>query len=191
MVELKANPYCLNDEDIEWVKNTIEKMSSEERVGQLFFQLTASKEEEYLKELVEKYHVGGCRYNPMRGEEVRRQNGILQSYSKIPLFIACNTETGGDGACSDGAYIGSAVKIGATDHADYAYELGRLSNIEASSVGCNMAFAPVCDIHGNWQNTEVVSRSFGNNAERVAKMSSAYVKGAHTVEGFASVAKHF
>ena len=191
MVELKANPYCLNDEDIEWVKNTIEKMSAEERVGQLFFQLTASKEEEYLKELVEKYHVGGCRYNPMRGEEVRRQNGILQSYSKIPLFIACNTETGGDGACSDGAYIGSAVKIGATGHADYAYELGRLSNIEASSVGCNMAFAPVCDIHGNWQNTEVVSRSFGNNAERVAKMSSAYVKGAHTVEGFASVAKHF
>ena len=191
MVDLKSKPYCLDDEGIEWVKNTIEKMSPEERVGQLFFQLTASKEEAYLKELVEKYHVGGCRYNPMRGEEVRRQNGILQGYSRIPLFIACNTEMGGNGACSDGTYIGSALKIGATERTDYAYELGRLSNAEAASVGCNMAFAPVCDIHGNWQNTEVVSRSFGSNAKRVAEMSIAYVKGAHTVEGFATAAKHF
>ncbi|MBQ7294098.1 MAG: beta-hexosaminidase, partial [Clostridia bacterium] len=148
-------------------------------------------DEAYLKELVHKSHVGGCRYNPMTGDEVRRQNEILQKHSKIPLFIACNTEMGGDGACTDGTYIGSGIKIAATGDAGYAYELGRVSCTEAADVGCNMAFAPVCDIHGNWQNTEVVSRSFGNDAGRVAKMSVAYVEGAHRVEGFATVAKHF
>ena len=54
-----------------------------------------------------------------------------------------------------------------------------------------MAFAPVCDIHYNWENTEIVSRAFGNDPERVAKMSKAYLDGAHTIKGFACAAKHF
>ena len=54
-----------------------------------------------------------------------------------------------------------------------------------------MAFAPVCDIHTNWLNTEVVARAFGNNVDRVAEMSKAYLEGAHTIPGFACAAKHF
>lgn len=191
MVDLKARPFYLTDEDIAWVEQTIGTMSDEEKVGQLFFQLTASTDEAYLRELNEKYHVGGCRYNGMPGKDVRRQNELLQKYAKIPLFIACNTETGGNGACTDGTYIGSGIKIGATGNASYAEALGRLANQEAASVGCNMAFAPVCDIHYKWENTEVVSRAFGNDHERVAQMSKAYLEGARSIEGFACAAKHF
>lgn len=191
MVDLKANPYFLGEEDCQWVLQTIENMTDEEKVGQLFFQLTASMEEEYLKDLVEKYHVGGCRYNPAPGEAVQEQNRILQKYSKIPLFIACNTEHGGDGACSDGSYIGKGVKIGATNKEAYAFALGKMSNEQAAAIGCNMAFAPVSDILLNWQNTEVVTRAFGREAKLVATMSSAYLKGAHTIDGFACAAKHF
>ena len=101
-VDLKARPYFLEEEDCRWVEETILSMSMEEKVGQLFFQLTASQEEAYLKELMEKYHLGGCRYNPAPGKTVQEQNRILQKYAKIPVFIACNTEAGGDGACADG-----------------------------------------------------------------------------------------
>ena len=100
MVDLKANPYFLSDEDIAWVEKTIAAMTDEEKVGQLFFQLTSSQEEGYLRELMEKYHLGGCRYNGMPGAKVLEQNRILQKYAKVPLIIACNTEAGGDGACS-------------------------------------------------------------------------------------------
>jgi len=191
MTDLKARPYYLSDEDIKWVEDTIKSMSDEEKVGQLFFQLTAGRDEAYLKELTNKYHLGGCRYNNMPGVAVQAQNTILQNNSKIPLFIACNTETGGNGACSDGTFIGSGIKIGATGKAEYAYALGKYSNEEAASIGCNMAFAPVCDIHYNWQNTEVVSRAFGNDPKKVADMSKEYLKGAHTIPGFACAAKHF
>ena len=191
MVDLKAKPYYLSDEDIRWVEDTIAAMSEEEKVGQLFFQLTAGVDEEYLKNLVEKYHLGGCRYNNMPGMAVQMQNGILQKYAKVPLFIACNTEAGGNGACSDGTYIGSGIKIGATGKTEYAYQLGKFSNEEAAALGCNMAFAPVCDIHYNWQNTEVIARAFGNDPRRVADMSKAYLDGAHTISGFACAAKHF
>ena len=191
MVDLKANPYYLGEEDCKWVEETIKGMTDEEKVGQLFFQLTSSHEEEHLKELMVKYHLGGCRYNPAPGFAILEQNRKLQKYAKVPVFIACNTEAGGDGACADGTFIGSGVKIAATDNVDYAYQLGKMSNEEAAAIGCNMAFAPVCDIAYNWQNTEVIGRAFGSDPDRVATMSAAYLKGAHTIPGFACAAKHF
>ena len=190
MVNLKAKPYCLDDEQIKWVNDTIASMSDEEKVGQLFFQLTAGIDEEYLKTLVQKYHVGGCRYNNMPGQVVKMQNATLQKHAKVPVFIACNTETGGNGACFDGTNIASCIKIAATDNDDYAKALGKYSNEEAVSIGCNMAFAPICDIHYNWQNTEVVTRAFGNDHNRVARMALAYMQGAHEA-GVACAAKHF
>lgn len=191
MVDLKANPYFLTEEDCKWVEDTIAGMTDEEKVGQLFFQLTQSQDESYLKELMETYHLGGCRYNAAPGKTVQEQNRILQKYAKVPLIIACNTEAGGDGACADGTAIASGVKIGATDKEKYAFALGKMANEEAAAIGCNMAFAPVCDIAYNWENTEVITRAFGNDPERVAKMSAAYVKGAHTIPGFVCAAKHF
>ena len=41
MVGLRAKPYFLSDEDIAWVEGTIAAMTPEEKVGQLFWQLTA------------------------------------------------------------------------------------------------------------------------------------------------------
>ena len=191
MVDLKANPYFLADEDIKWVEDTIVGMNDEEKVGQLFFQLTQSQDETYLKNLIGKYHLGGCRYNGTLGKIVQEQNRNLQKFSKVPVFIACNTEGGGDGACADGTAIGSGIKIGATRNNDYAFALGKMANEEAAAIGCNMAFAPVSDILFNWENTEIISRCFGNDPDRVAQMSAAYLDGAHTIPGFACAAKHF
>ena len=87
MVNLKAKPYNLSDEDILWVKQTIESMTPEEKVGQLFFQLTAGIDENYLKNLVTKYHLGGCRYNNMPAQAVKMQNVILQNNSKMRDFF--------------------------------------------------------------------------------------------------------
>ncbi len=191
MVNLKDKPFYLSDEDIKWIDDTIKGMSDEEKVGQLFFQLTMGIDEQYLKNLVEKYHVGGIRYNNVPGHMIAQHNSTLQKYSKLPLIIACNTEAGGNGSCTNGTFIASGIKIGATGKNEYAYQLGKCANEEASAIGCNMAFAPVCDIHYNWENTEVVTRAFGNDPERVAEMSKAYLEGAHTIDGFACAAKHF
>lgn len=191
MVNLKEKPYCLNDEDIAWVSSTIAQMSDKEKVGQLFFDHSGKASDEQLVSMIQKYHLGGYRYNSITSAQVQHQINVLQSTSKIPLFIACNTEQGGNGSGMDGTYLGSNIKIGATRNASYAYDVGRMANEEAAAMGNNMTFAPVCDILYNWMNTEVVSRCFGNEPERVAKMSKAYMDGVHSLEGYASVAKHF
>ena len=191
MVDLRAKPYNLTDEDISWVESTIAGMTDEEKVGQLFWQLTASQEEGYLQELMEKYHLGGCRYNGMPGAKVLEQNRTLQKYAKIPVFIACNPETGGNGVCPDGTFVSSQVKIGATGKTEYAQAMGRVSGAQIKATGCNMAFAPVVDITYNWECEEVLSRAYGNDPKLVAEMGKAYMDGIHETEGVVSCAKHF
>ena len=191
MIDLKAKPYYLCDEDVAWVKKTIAEMTPEEKVGQLFFQLTASQDEEYLKELMEKYHLGGCRYNGMPGEKVLAQNKILQKYAKIPVFIACNPEKGGDGVCPDGTAVGAGIKVGATGKTEYAEAMGLVSGAQIAATGCNMAFAPVVDILYNHECEEVLARAFGRDPELVASMGKAYMDGLHKTPGVVATAKHF
>ena len=191
MVDLRAKPYHLSDSDIAWVESTIASMSAEEKVGQLFWQLTAGNSEEYLKELMEKYHLGGCRYNAMPGQMVLNQNRILQKYAKIPVFIACNPEQGGNGVCADGTFVSSQVKIGATGKTEYAKAMGHISGVQLKAAGCNMAFAPVVDITYNWECEEVLSRAYGNDPKLVADMGKAFMDGLHKTEGVYSCAKHF
>lgn len=176
-VDLTAKPYYLDQEAIKWVEGTIASMSTEEKIGQLFVNMGSSRDESYLKEVVTTYKFGAVRYNPGTAKEVLEQNRILQENSRIPLLIAANTEAGGNGACTDGTEIGQEIKIGATGDAKYAYEMGRVSGIEASAIGCNWSFAPITDINRNWRNPVISARSFGNDPDKVLEMSKAYMKG--------------
>ena len=191
MVDLRAKPYYLSDGDIAWVEGTIASMTPEEKVGQLFWQLAASQDEAYLQELMEKYHLGGCRYNGMLGQKVLDQNRLFQKYAKIPVFIACNPEKGGDGVCIDGTAVAPQVKIGATRKPEYAQAMGRVSGAQIKATGCNMAFAPVVDITYNWECEEVLMRAYGGDHELVAEMGKAYMDGLHETEGVYCCAKHF
>jgi beta-N-acetylhexosaminidase len=190
MVDLKAKPYNLKDEDIKWVKETIASMTDEEKIGQLFVNMGSSRDEDYLKEMVTKYHIGAVRYNPGKAEEVYEQNRILQENSKIPLLIAANTESGGNGACTDGTYVGVEVKIAATNDSKYAYELGRVSGVEASAIGCNWSFAPIVDINRNWRNPIISTRTFCDDPDKTLELALEYMKGIRE-SGIAPAAKHF
>ena len=54
MVDMKAKPFYLSDEDCKWVEETIAGMTTEEKIGQLFFNMGSSRDEEYLKMTVDK-----------------------------------------------------------------------------------------------------------------------------------------
>lgn len=185
MVDMKGKPFYLSDEDCKWVEDTIANMTVDEKIGQLFFNMGSARTEEYLKMTVKDYHIGGIRYNPGTADEIYEQNRILQENSKIPLIIACNTENGGDGACTDGTTIGNQTKIAATGNADYAYQLGYMSNREAAAIGCNLSFAPVSDILYNWENPVIGLRTYGNDPKRVAVMAKLIWKAPTPIRDFA------
>ncbi|AMB99193.1 beta-hexosaminidase [Aerococcus urinaehominis] len=189
-VDLTKAPYNLDEEAIKWVEDTIAGMSVDEKIGQLFFNMGASAEEDYLKSVLDTYHIAGVRYNKSNAATVYEQNRILQENSKVPVLIAANTEAGGDGAAVDGTYIGHEVKIAATDDPKYAYEMGRIAGVEAAAIGCNMSFAPIVDLQQDWRNPIISVRTWSDDPEKVLEMSKQYMKGI-SESGILATAKHF
>ena len=114
MVDLTAAPFNLDAEGVAWVEETLAGMSDEEKIGQLFVNMGSSRDEEYLTEMVQKYHIAAVRYQPGPAAEIWDQNHILQTKSKIPMLIAANTEAGGNGAAPEGTYVGWEIKVAAT-----------------------------------------------------------------------------
>lgn len=190
MVDLKAKPYDLDEEGIRWVEDTIASMTLEEKIGQLFVNMGASRTEEYLTQVLRDYKFGAVRYNPGKAAEVHDQNRILQENSKIPLLIASNAESGGNGACTDGTYVGYPIKLGATNDPKWAYEMGRISGEESSAIGCNWAFAPIVDLLINWRNPIISNRAFGAVPDLVLECGKAYLKGM-AESSVACAMKHF
>jgi beta-N-acetylhexosaminidase len=189
-VDLKAKPYFLDEEQIRWVEGTISSMTLEEKIGQLFINLTLRRDPAYIRTLCSKYHIGGVRWQGGTMEEVYEQNRLFQQESKIPVLIAANCEAGGNGAVKEGTLVATHVACGACATPDVARLMGRVAGTEAAAVGCNWTFAPVADILLNWRNTIVNTRVFGNDPDKIIERCKAYMEGI-TENGLACCAKYF
>ena len=81
MVDLRAKPYSLSEEQESWVKRSIASMTLEEKIGQLFTIMTylpGVREENIQKEL-DSFHQGGLRWQRKTAEETYEQNRLYQS----------------------------------------------------------------------------------------------------------------
>lgn len=197
LVDLAAKPYYLTAAQIAWVEETLAGMTAEEKCGQLFTNLfhfgkdAFSGNELTNKEILEKYHIGGARYHGGQSSQVQDLLNQLQTDSKIPLLVAANCDSGGNGACSDGTYIASAAQCEASGDPQVAYHAGLVSAREAKSIGVNVNFDPCVDILFNWRNTIVNTRAYGVTADPVIQYSNAYIKGLTAEGDMITCIKHF
>lgn len=190
MVDLRSKPFYLSDEDIDWVQATMSRMDLKDKVGQLFFPIGTGEDKEALKQIVEGIKPAGFMYRTGPMEEIQEMHHYLQSISRIPLLLAANLETGGQGIAQEGTLIGNQLQVAATDDPAMAYKLGLTAAREGAAVGCNWAFAPVVDIDMNFRNPITNLRTYGSSAQRVAAMGSAYMKAVHET-GLGVSVKHF
>ncbi|HEM3137839.1 TPA: beta-hexosaminidase [Streptococcus suis] len=190
LVDLRKKPYSLDEEAISWIEETIAQMTLDEKIGHLFVNMGSQRTEEYLTGVLNDYKIAAVRYNPGPAADIWEQNYILQTKSKIPLLIAANTESGGNGAVTDGTKIGDEIKIAATTDPHYAYEMGKVAGLEAAAIGCNASFAPIMDLSRNWRNPIIANRTWGANVDQVIELSKEYMRGIME-HGIVPFAKHF
>ncbi|MFC3769487.1 glycoside hydrolase family 3 protein [Paenibacillus sp. GCM10012303] len=190
MVNLAAKPFYLQDEDIEWVLGTLAAMDIREKVGQLFCPIGMTDDRDRLKTLVETVKPGGILFRPGPADHIQEVHRFLQDQSKVPLLLAANLESGGNGITPDGTYYGKQLQVAATDKEEMAYRLGLVAGREGGAVGCNWSFAPVVDIDLNFRNPITNVRTFGSEPARVARMAKAYTAGMQE-SGLAATVKHF
>jgi beta-glucosidase-like glycosyl hydrolase/CubicO group peptidase (beta-lactamase class C family) len=127
----------------------------------------------------------------------------LQERAEIPLLVGADFENGGPGMRINGSYAlpsmlaqggGTAfpptMAFGAIGDERFAYEYGRVTAAEARATGVHVLFAPVLDVNNNPDNPVIATRSFGANAELVARLGAAFVRGAQA-GGALTTGKHF
>lgn len=190
MVNLRIAPFYLDEADIQWVEETKAGMTVEEKIGQLFIMLDRTKNREEERHIIQDFHIGGCRYENEPSDRIYEQNKFYQECAKIPLLIAFNGESGGNGACSDGTYVASGAACEAAGDETTAEHVGYVGGREAKAIGCNWNFGPVCDIRRNWRNTVINTRAEGADPETVLRNTEAYIRGMRK-SGMAVTAKHF
>lgn len=197
VVDLTKKPYNLNQEQIHWVETTLAGMTDEEKIGQLFVNLfffggdMFSGNKLTNQQILDKYHIGGVRYMNGTPEQVQELLNELQAHSKIPLLVAANCDSGGDGAVKGGTYISSGAQSEASRDTRVPYLAGLVSAREETALGVNVNFDPCVDILKNWRNTIVNTRSYGTTAEDVIKYTNAYLEGLTAERDVIQCIKHF
>ena len=192
-----------------WAERTLDSLTLEQKVGQMMmpilmgdFAPTGTAAYRRALRVVEEHEVGGIIVSVGSPTEVAAKLNWMQGLSKLPLLVAADLE-GGAGFRFDGVVhvptaiaLGGATRfpslmaVGATGEPALAYEMGRITALEARAVGVHVPFAPVLDVNNNPENPIINVRSLGEDPSRVALLGEAFVRGVQENGGIAT-AKHF
>lgn len=190
MVDLKGRPFYLKEKDVQWVQDTLAAMTLEEKVGQIFCPIGTNGEEGYLRHLLADLKVGAMMFRMAPKDELYAINKRIQEIAKIPLLLAANLESGGNGAVVEGTTFGKPMAVAATGNAENAYRMGKVACREGAAVGVNWAFAPIVDIDQEFHSPITNVRTFGSDQETIIKCALGYMKAADE-EMVAVSIKHF
>ena len=138
---------------------------------------------------IKKYKIGGLITFTGNIHGTFENIKYFQSISETPLFIASDYERG-LGVFINGTLFPSNMAIAATGDTTYSYLQGKITAIEAKSIGVNFILAPVLDINNNKNNPIINFRSYGDNPKLVSKYGISFIEGVQD-QGLIACAKHY
>ena len=189
-INMKENPFFLDEEAQEWVLDTWKKMSLEQKCGQVFCPMGLGNDPELLKHLTQDIGVGGLMYRADTAKNIQQTHRMLQEFSDIPLLLAANTEAGGDGLALEGTSFGKPMAVAATNNPENGYRMGLTACKEGAALGLNWSFAPIVDINYDFHNPITNVRTFGSDPEKVLAFASRYLDAADECDVAVAI-KHF
>ena len=140
--------------------------------------------------------VGGVILLGGSAAEVGVRSQQLQSQAKYLLLVAADVEEGVGQRFSGATWFAPPMALGEIARRDLplaldlAERMGRAIAQEANAIGINWLLAPVVDINNNPANPVINVRAFGEAAQVVAELTSAFITGAKK-SPVLTAAKHF
>jgi beta-N-acetylhexosaminidase len=148
-----------------------------------------------MRSLAREFQLGGVtlfKRNIEAPEQVAELNHDLQSLSsELPLWVAVDQE-GGRVARLRAPFTEwpPMATLGRSGDEKLAYRFAAALAEELKVVGVTLDYAPVLDIHTNPQNPVIGDRALGEDAETVARLGAAVIRGLQK-NGVAACGKHF
>ena len=191
-----------------WVDSTLASLSLRQRAAQLVVLWTlgdyTSVDDSAFAEItkwVEQEGVGGLNMSLGTPIEVAAKLNYLQRRARVPLLVSADLEpslmrletavyphylleTGGATA------FPPQMAIAATGRDEDVYAVARAIAREGRASGIHVNFAPTSDVNNNPNNPVIAIRSFGEDPERVSRLTALFVKGTHD-GGLRATTKHF
>lgn len=190
MINLKANPFFLTDEQAEWVESTLASLTLEQKAGQVFCPMGFTDDPGALRHMVCDIGVGAMMYRSGPAAYIQNTHRTIQNMAKIPLLLAANTEAGGNGLAIEGTGFGCPMAVSATDDPENGYRMGYVSCAEGAALGLNWSFAPIVDIDKEFHNPITNTRTFGSDPDKIIAFASRYMDAADE-NNVAVAIKHF
>tara|TARA_A100001011_G_C14310567_1_gene845354 strand:- start:71 stop:2983 length:2913 start_codon:yes stop_codon:yes gene_type:complete len=177
-----------------WVDSIYQSMSLDQKIGQLFTPIVFSQKDENhfeeIKELINKFHIGGIIFSLGGPEKQSRWLNEFQSLSKVPLLISMDAEWGVAMRLDSVIAFPWNMTLGAIKGNQIVEKIGQRMAQQERILGVHMSYSPVLDLNTNPENPIIGNRSFGEDPERVAAKGLALMKG-HFQEGVLTSGKHF
>jgi beta-glucosidase-like glycosyl hydrolase len=213
------DPFVLDMAAERWVEQTKQKLTLDEKIGQLIvpsfesnFFSTDSETFDALSRLVRDYHVAGLHVfgasqpapsvllnagygtvilgQPLSAAFVLKR---LQALAAVPLLNTGDFETGVGFRLSGATAFPRQMGMGAIapgDDVRLVREEARITAIESRAIGVQVNFAPLADVNNNPRNPVINTRSYGEDPARVSALVGAYIDGARDA-GMIATIKHF
>mgnify|MGYP002508518436 CR=1 FL=1 len=183
-----------------WVDSVFDKMSYDERIGQLFMVISEPKSDnrtmQRLMRYVNEIKLGGILFHkvPIRehrlflyrqrhGDSLRTNGGRLPGYryyylhlrlqkaSRVPMFVSLDGEWGLSMRLSGTTRFPKNMMLGAIEDDKLITEYGKEVARQCKEMGIQINFAPDIDVNSNTDNPVIGLRSFGENPPFMASAS--------------------
>ncbi len=181
-----------SDED-RWVDSVYNSLTNEQRVGQLVNVRANYPNKEFftdIKQLIERYNIGGVTFFRTDAELVLKQANAWQSVAQTPLMVAIDGEWGLGMRLNDGMSYPYQMTLGAIKNQELIGEMGRYIAEQCRRIGINVNFAPDIDVNNEPKNPVIGMRSFGEDPKTVALYGTQYALGLQD-NGVLPTMKHF
>lgn len=179
------------------VNELIDKMSIEEKIGQLIFAGVTGKTITAVTEvIINQYKVGGIILFANNLENVEQSIQLLNQLkteneqNPLPLFLGVDQEGGRVERLPGFIKMPTNEEIGMINNEKFSYKVGELLGKQLNSFGFNLNFAPVIDIDSNPNNPVIADRSFGKDPKIVGKLGMQTMLGMKK-QHIIPVVKHF
>ncbi len=190
----RKNFFPDTDQETRWVDSIYNKLTLEERIGQLFMVAAYSNKDANhvadIEKLVSDYKVGGLIF--FQGGPIRqaRLTNRYQAKAKVPLFIGIDAEWGLSMRLDSTYRYPFNMSLGAIQDLKLIERVGENMAKESKRMGIHFNFSPVLDINTNPKNPIIGFRSFGENKVNVTEKAIALMQGVQS-QGIFSTGKHF
>lgn len=177
-----------------WVDSVYNSLSERERVAQLMcpkvVPTQGANSKAAIDRLVGKNGVGALLFTEGTIAQYADMINYAQKVAKVPVLMTFDGEWGLAMRIKGTPKFPRNMAIGAITNDKVLYEYGEEVARQMRAMGLHVNFAPVADVNSNPDNPVIGTRSFGEDAGRVARQVSAFSRGLED-GGIQAVAKHF